>query len=80
MSATDLFRINYGVSDAVIVALIAAVPSTLFGIIGLRERRSLKKDINLVSVQVDGRLTEFLELTKKASHAEGVKDEKESHP
>jgi len=31
--------------------------------------------LGAVSEQVDGRLTELLALTRKASHAEGVKDE-----
>lgn len=65
-------------SDIVIVALISAVPATLFGVIGLRDRKALKKDISLVSVQVDGRLSELLELTRKSSKAEGVKEEKEN--
>lgn len=70
------------ISDVVIVALIAAVPSTIFGIIGIRDRRALKDDIKgdirLVSIQVDGRLTEFLALAKKSGHAEGMKEEKDN--
>ena len=59
-------------TDLVKVALITAVPSTLAAIIGIFNRTKLAA----VSEQVDGRLTELLALTRKSSHAEGMKDEK----
>jgi hypothetical protein len=61
------------VTDAVTVALIAGVPATLAVVLGFLNRSKL----GAVSVQMDGRLSELLELTRKSSHAEGVKDEQE---
>jgi hypothetical protein len=64
-------------TDVVIVALIAAVPATIVGtgglILGFMNRRKLGD----VEQKVDGRLTELLELTRKSSHAEGVKEQTE---
>lgn len=34
--------------------------------------------VQKLSVRVDGRLDELLKLTRKASHAKGVKDQKDS--
>jgi len=65
------------------VALISSVPSTLAALVaawlGYRNNKSQKASkikLNEVSIQLDGRLTELLELTRKASHAEGVKAQK----
>jgi hypothetical protein len=55
------------------VALITAVPSTLAAVVSLLNRTKLDK----VSNQVDGRLTELLEITRKSSHAEGVLQQKD---
>ena len=52
-------------TDPVIVAAITSVGAVIVAMIERLTRR------------VNGRLTELLALTKKASHAEGVKDEKE---
>jgi hypothetical protein len=62
------------VTDVVQVALIAAIPGTLAVVLGFVNRSKL----GAVSAQVDGRLTELLELTRKSSHAEGMKEEKDS--
>jgi len=58
-------------TDTVTIALIAAVPGTLAAILGLLNRSKL----GAVSVQMDGRMSELLALTRKSSHAQGVKDE-----
>jgi hypothetical protein len=60
------------VTDTVLVAIIAAIPGAGAVILGFINRKKLGD----VSAQVDGRLTELLELTRKSSHAEGMKDEK----
>ena len=59
--------------DAVIVSVV--------GVIGVLITTIGAVAINLIqrlTTKVDGRLTELLELTRKSSHAEGMKDEKES--
>jgi hypothetical protein len=65
------------VTDIVKVALITgvcgAIPSIGAVVLGLINRLKL----GAVETKVDGRLTQLLELTKKSSHAEGVRDEKE---
>ena len=63
-------------SDIVKVALIAAVPATIAAILGAFNRTKL----NDVGERVDGRLTELLEITRKSSLAQGVKEEKERAP
>jgi hypothetical protein len=61
-------------SDPVEIALITAaglcVSSGLSAAVILMVKR--------LEVKVDGRLTDLLTLTRKSSHAEGVKDEKEN--
>jgi hypothetical protein len=54
------------VTDAVTVSLIAAVSGVVIAMLQRLTKR------------VDGRLTELLELTRKSSHAEGVRDGKQS--
>jgi hypothetical protein len=58
------------VTDAVQIALISGV----FGILTV-----LLGKINSIGKQVDGRLTQLLEETRKSSKAEGAKEERE-HP
>jgi hypothetical protein len=58
-------------TDAVKIALIASVPGSLAAILGIFNRVKLGS----VSLQIDGRLTELLQITKSSSHAQGVKDE-----
>lgn len=72
-------------SDLVLVAIITSVPTSIFGVVGIMDRRELKReqkqlkgDLNLVSIKVDGRLSELLEITRKSSRAEGVKQEKDN--
>jgi len=61
-------------SDSVIIAFIAAVPGTIAAtaaaVLGLLNHRK----ISAVEIQIDGRLTELLDLTAKASRAEGKLD------
>jgi hypothetical protein len=65
------------VSDDLWKAVLLAVPSTLLAlatlIVGIRNSRQLKT----VHETTNSKMSELLELTKKAAHAEGVKDEKE---
>lgn len=65
------------------VALISSVPPTLAALVAVwlgiqsnHSQKTAKIKLNEVSIQLDGRLTELLELTRKASHAEGVKAQK----
>jgi hypothetical protein len=53
-------------TDIVTVSLIGTVGAVLVAM------------IQRLSTRVDGRLTELLALTKKSSHAEGMKDEKQN--
>ena len=61
------------------IALISSLAPTIAAlgalVLGFVNRTKLEK----VSTQVDGRLSELLELTRKSSHAEGVKDEKDKN-
>jgi hypothetical protein len=54
-------------SDAVLVAIVAAVPSTLTAILTVVNKRK----IDALHIAVDGRLTQLLEQTAKASRAAG---------
>lgn len=40
--------------------------------------KEAKESVQEIKVSIDGRMDELLTLTRKASHAEGMKDEKES--
>ena len=65
-------------TEAVEIAIIASTPPTIVAlgavVLGWLNRTKLTD----VGQRVDGRLTQLLELTRKSSHAEGVKDEKDS--
>jgi len=65
-------------TDAVTVALIAAIPATIVAAGGLMLGFMNRRKLGDVEQKVDGRLTELLELTRKSSHAEGVKEQKET--
>lgn len=68
-------------TDTVIVAIIGTTGAVLVAAIGTAtaylSRRQTKTDTTLqeIQVNVDGRLTELLKLTRTASHAEGMVDE-----
>jgi hypothetical protein len=57
--------------------LLVSIPPTIAALgallLGWLNSRKLAK----VETKVDGRLTELLELTRKSSHAEGVRDGKQ---
>ncbi len=57
-------------SDVVLVALIAAVPSTLAAVVSLLNHQKIAN----LEIRVNGRLTELLALTATSSHAEGKLD------
>jgi len=59
--------------------LIVSVPPTIVALGGLAIGWLNRRQLGQVETKVDGRLSELLELTRKASHAEGVKDEKDGH-
>jgi hypothetical protein len=61
-------------SDPVEIALITAAGVALSGLFSTVVIVLVKR----LEVKVDGRLTDLLNLTRKSSHAQGVKDEKES--
>ena len=69
-------------SDLVKIALITSVPGVLMGlaaVIGIfYAKKDIKAGVNNFSIKLDGRLSELLELTRKSSHAAGVKDEKDN--
>ncbi len=63
-------------TDAVQISLISVIGTVLIAVITNFGNKLLRKSDEMAT-KVDGRLTELLELTRKSSHAEGVKDEKE---
>jgi hypothetical protein len=62
-------------TDIVKVALIMSLPSTVSMIIS----GFTHKKLDTVKTEINGRMTQLLEVTKSASFAEGRRDEKE-HP
>jgi hypothetical protein len=62
-------------SDPVEVALISACGLVLSGALSTVVIVLVKR----LEIKVDGRLTEFIELTRKSSHAEGVLDERKKN-
>jgi hypothetical protein len=79
------------ITDLVKVALIAAAPSVIAAVLGFFNRAKLAavdSKVSDVAINVDGNLSElkreladlsaaYLALTKQASHAEGVLQQKE---
>jgi hypothetical protein len=57
-------------TDTVIVALITTFGSVIVGL-----GAAAIAMMNRLTTKVDGRLTQLLDLTSKASHAEGMKEE-----
>ena len=56
-------------SDPVLVTLIVTTGGVLTSLLGL-----IAAKIGKMQGQLDGRLTQLIEINKKASHAEGVKE------
>jgi hypothetical protein len=67
-------------SDLVKVALIVAVAPTIAAVGSFFLGWINRSKLTVVEQKLDGRLTELLELTRKASHAEGEKAEFDKHP
>jgi len=57
--------------------LIASAPPTIAALGSLALGYLNSRKLRNVETKVDGRLEELLALTRKSSHAEGVKDQKE---
>jgi hypothetical protein len=62
----------------IVVAIIAAMPPTLASLLSARYGKRNHDKLMKVSVQLDGRLSEYIQLVSKSSHAEGVKQEMDS--
>lgn len=60
-------------STAIIIAVIAIVPSSLAAFVSFLALRKSKE----THLLVNSRMTELLEITKKSSKAEGILEEKE---
>jgi hypothetical protein len=58
----------------IITTSISAMAAVVAAIVGVRSHAK----IDQVKIEINGRMSELLELTRQASHAEGVRDEKES--
>ena len=57
----------------IVVAAVSAVPATIGAILGLRNHAKLDK----LEINIDGRLSQLLQITASSSHAEGVKEERD---
>ena len=64
-------------TDLVQVALIAAIPPSLVALVTLVVGLYNKSQIKELRVTVNSRLSELVAQSKKASHAEGMEDERE---
>jgi hypothetical protein len=60
-------------TDLVKVAIISSSPGIITAVLSIFNRMKLGQ----VSTQMDGRMSELLDSVRKASKAEGVKEEKE---
>ena len=62
----------------VLAAVIAAIPPTLVAIVvvdvTIRGQVKSQEKIQQVHIEINSRMTQLLDLTSKASHAEGVRD------
>jgi hypothetical protein len=77
-------------SDAVTVALIVTVPTTLLAVTNIyltvknhakreKEATEIRAEVEGVRISVNGRLSELLALNKKAANLEGQQEERDSH-
>jgi hypothetical protein len=64
-------------TDAVQIAIIAAIPPTLVALTGVILGFLNRGQIAKVHEEVNSRMTEMLKLTRESSHAQGMKDEKQ---
>lgn len=68
-------------TDAVLVAVIVSVPATLAAVasfINGRKITKVEKDVNEIHLSINSRMTELLNVTRAASKAEGVKEQKDA--
>ena len=63
-------------NEHLLVALVSAVPATIAAVVSVITLHRAKD----LKVSLNGRLEEWIAATKAASHAEGMKDEQDSHP
>jgi hypothetical protein len=62
------------ISDTVLVALIAGAPGIITAILSVRNHTKLTE----VGKNVNGRLTEYIDLTRKSSYAQGIEDRRKN--
>lgn len=67
-------------TDAIIVAIIAALPPTIVALLALRKSTSNGKAVAEVHLALNSRLDELLRSTRTAAHAAGVKEGQEGPP
>jgi hypothetical protein len=65
-------------TDTVQIAIIVAFPPTIAALGAVYVSYLNRSKLGQVEKQMNGRLTELLDLTRKASLAEGIKEGKES--
>jgi len=75
--ATHLIQQESPMDPAVALALIAVAPPTLASAVGIFIALRNGKRVEDVHVEINSRMTQLLALTRKASHAEGMKDQKD---
>ena len=63
-------------SEAVKVALIVSIAPTLAAIFGMVISIKNRSKLDQLSVNINGRLSELLEVSKRANHAEGMAQER----
>jgi hypothetical protein len=64
-------------TDARFTILVSSIPTTIAAVTAAMIGWSNRQKIKTLDENVDGKLTKFMELIKKSSHAEGVLQEKE---
>ena len=64
-------------TDAVQIAIVAAIPPTLVALCGVALGVINRGKISEVHQQINSRMTELLELTRKSSRAEGAREQRE---
>jgi hypothetical protein len=60
------------VSDAIVIAAIAALPPTLVALAALIQARRTRAAVNEIHLTLNSRLSQLIEATSAAAHAEGV--------
>ena len=64
-------------SDAFYASIAPTIAALAALVFGWCDRKRMRKEITEVHIAVNSRMDALLALTKKSSHAEGVKDEKD---